>query len=44
VGVRYVQPFSLPVQITPGDHALIIRAYDSAGNVSQTDSISFDVK
>ena len=43
-GIRYVQPFSLPVQISPGNHTLIIRAFDSAGNMSQTESIQFDVK
>ena len=43
-GVRYVQPFSLPIQIPPGRHTLFVRAYDSAGNLSQTESISFDVK
>jgi hypothetical protein len=43
-GVRYVQPFSLPVQISPGNHSLIVRTYDSAGNMSQSESIQFDVK
>jgi membrane peptidoglycan carboxypeptidase len=44
VGVRYVQPFNLPVRITPGHHLLIVRTYDSAGNMAQTEPIPFEVK
>jgi membrane peptidoglycan carboxypeptidase len=44
VGVRYVQTFSLPVHITTGHHTLRIRAFDSAGNMSQTEPYQFDVK
>jgi hypothetical protein len=43
-GIRYVQPFSLPVQTSPGNHTLIIRSYDSAGNMSQTEGIQFEIK
>lgn len=43
-GLRYLEPFTLPTQIAPGQHTLMVRVYDSAGNLAQTDSFSFEIK
>ena len=44
VGTLMQGPFSTPWTATPGNHTLVVKAYDRAGNVGQTAPIQFTVK
>ncbi len=37
-------PFSFPWQAIPGNHTLVVKGYDQAGNVSQTDPLKFIIR
>lgn len=43
VGERKQTPFSLPWQSVPGEHVLIVKAYDLAGNMTESQPIKFSV-
>jgi membrane peptidoglycan carboxypeptidase len=43
IGTRSALPYSLPWQAEPGQHTLIVRAYDLAGNSADSQEIQFTV-
>ncbi|GAP07719.1 membrane carboxypeptidase [Anaerolinea thermolimosa] len=44
VGNSLVEPFSLAWSATPGNHTLLVRAYDLAGNMTESTPVSFTVQ
>jgi membrane peptidoglycan carboxypeptidase len=43
VGSMDQPPFSLPWEVTPGSHSLIVKAYDLAGNEGETPPVPFSI-
>ena len=44
VGVRYQEPFVYPWIAIPGDHNLLVRAFDLAGNMGESEPVKFSVR
>jgi membrane peptidoglycan carboxypeptidase len=44
LGSQAILPFSFPWQADPGEHSLLVKAYDRAGNLAQSQEITFTVR
>jgi membrane peptidoglycan carboxypeptidase len=44
IGVRYQEPFVYPWIATPGNHSLLVRAFDLAGNMGESEPVKFSVR
>lgn len=44
IGVRYQEPFVYSWIATPGNHSLLVRAFDLAGNMGESEQVKFSVR
>ena len=44
IGVRYQEPFVYSWNVSPGDHTLVIRAFDLAGNMGESEPVKFNTR